>query len=295
MRTDKDSKDNTEYKISSKLFNKKRKKSDSTEDTLPITPEKKLKRMSNRERSSELSSGMDTDTEIDTKIKDNIKNCTINLNRIATPATITNRVIRNSNDDNLDTVQNKDHNDDNLNYEFDPSSENDPPNNCYTPEDFCQNYQGLGDIINTVIELHQETNKPFEIANTIADGTRTGTWAMNDFQGKYIISKLGDNNRILVSKKIETLYFYHKERNVNNQNVEKQKEDDITDENSAVLQEQPAEDNIPDESSATLQEQSNTGENIAKEMLEDKEDNIDEDNQIIDVKPVEKTPIMDEA
>ena len=114
---------------------------------------------------------------------------------------------------------------------------------------------------------------------------------MNNFQGNYIISKLEDNNRIIDSKKIETLYFYHrekaspKEQKVNNQSIEGQKEDNIMD--ASILQEQPIEDNITEGNAETLHEQHNDG--------EDKESKEDEDIQNSDVKPVEITPITEDA
>ena len=61
MRTDEDSKGDTEYKVSTKLFNK-RKKSVSTEDTVLRTPEKRLKWKANCDKSYEASSGMESDT-----------------------------------------------------------------------------------------------------------------------------------------------------------------------------------------------------------------------------------------
>ena len=141
--------------------------------------------------------------------KENIKECSIKLKRITMPAAIANRLKKNSNDDNLQTLSTIDHGDENLNYEFEPSTDNDPPNNCFTPEDFCQNYQDLINIVNAMINRQQEHgNKPFDIERTIADGLRAGTWALNNYQGHYIISKLDDNNRILQAKKIHTMYFF---------------------------------------------------------------------------------------
>ena len=146
--------------------------------------------------------------------KENIKECSINLKRIPTPATISSRLIRNSNEYNLQMLSTIDHEDEHLNYEFELSTENDPPNNYFTPEEFCQDNQGLINIVNTMINRRNEhDNEPFDIERTIAGGLRVGTWALNihkskDGKSHYINSKLDDNNRILQTKEIETMYFF---------------------------------------------------------------------------------------
>ena len=175
---------------------------------------------------------MDSDVEVETqgsecediytkeKKKGTIKECTVNLSKLANsvvlnqPAKISSRPIRNSNDENIQTVSTIDYEEENLNYEADTSDEYDLPNNCYTPEDFYQNRQVLINVVNTMINKFQvNDHQPFYIERTIEGGIRAGTWALNRYQSNdgnsyYIIVKVNDNNRILQAKEIESMCFF---------------------------------------------------------------------------------------
>ena len=208
--------------ISPKLFNRKRKRSNETASEATV---KRPKRAATKDvvMDYDLEEAQDTtDDELykKEKIKGTIKKCTVNINKLdatanhAQPAKVSNRPIRNSNEDNLQTISSIDFEADNLNFEADTSDDYDNPNNCYSPEDFHQNKQVLINVVNTMINKFESKEfQPFYVERTVEEGLRAGTWALNKYKSidgnsHYIVVKVNDNNRILQSKEIPSMCFF---------------------------------------------------------------------------------------
>ena len=65
----------------------------------------------------------------------------------------------------------------------------------------------MKEIIERVIEIQKTENKPFKIQHTIAGGLRKGTWTLFLFQGKYVVLKMDDTNRVLATSNIDITIF----------------------------------------------------------------------------------------
>merc|ERR1711973_815709 len=200
-------------------YNKKRKRSDDpTTEAVAKRPRraatKDIVMDDNMDEDAEAQSKEDNDLYMKEKKKGTIKDCTVSINRLNQPAKITNRLMRNSNQDNINTVSTVDFEDENLNYEPDTNDEYDHPNNFYSTEDFHMNRRVLVNIVNTMInKLENNDYQPFHIERTIEEGLRSGSWALVKYFDKYknahhLIIKINDNNRLLQSKKIESKCFF---------------------------------------------------------------------------------------
>ena len=218
---DKERDDDTEGEpliISPKLYTKKRKRSnDSATEAAVKRPKRAAKEIVMDYSIDEIVEAQSKDRDdlyMLEKKKGTIKPCMVNINRLNQPAKVTNRPIRNSNQDNIQTTNAVDFEDDNLNYEADSTDEYDQPNNFYTPEEFHMNRSVLENIVNTMINMHENDEyQPFHIERTIEEGLRAGSWALlryfdKDKKKHYLIIKINDNNRLLQSKNIESKCFF---------------------------------------------------------------------------------------